>query len=1183
MGCRLRLRGLVAAGIYLSCAMSLQAQVAVTTYHNDNSRTGQNTQETILTPANVNSTQFGKLFTTTVDGVVYAQPLYLPNVSVGGGAHNVLYVATQHDSVYAIDADSGAIYWQRSLIPSGGSTVSSATDLNNCGDIRVEVGITGTPVIDPTTDTLYVVAKVKLNGVIYQYLHALNVGTGADKFGGPVNIEATVAGTASDGNGSTLTFNARQENQRAALLLENGHVIIGWASHCDKSPWHGWVISYDAATLAQEAVYNSSPTGYANGIWMSGSGLAADTSGNIYASTGNGSWNSTDRGDSVLKLGAPSNSTFPVLDYFTPYDQAVLASHDTDMSAGGLILLPTTNGKELLTTTGKSGTLYLIDRTNMGKYCVDETPACSNSDPNVLQEIPGILTGYWGVPAYWNGHLYFGGGNDNTGDAEPLKSYSFNAGNSGRLSTSATSVTAKNYNFPGPDPSVSANGTSDGIVWGMDNSRWQVTCSGDSNCQTLFAYDATNLSNMLYNSNQAPNNRDVPGSAVKFTTPTIANGKVYVGSQGAVSGFGLLSGAPRTAAAPSISPAGGTYASAQSVSITDATPGATLYYTTNGAAPTTASTHYTGAFSIAATTTVKAVAAATGYTTSPVSTAAYTIGSGTTPPPTGGSTPVNLAVSYNVSGIDNSGSADTNGGLDTHGYSYAGALLGSTVTWAGLSFDLGAAGGADAASGTTLALTQGNYSTLNLLASGVNGAQPGQTFVVTYTDGTTTTITQSLSDWYTPQNYAGESKAVTMAYRLTATGAQDNRTFYLYGYSFAINSAKTVKSVTLPNNRNVVVLAATLSGTTTTTTPPAGTTAVSLSAFANVRGDFNNGSPVTNGGLDTHGFAYSANLLGTSATWSDTTFSLGAAGAADAASGVTIALPAGSFSSVKLLATAVNGSQAAQSFVVTYTDGTTTTVTQSLSDWYSPQGYSGESSAVTMAYRLTATGAEDNRTFHLYGYSLAINSAKTVKSLTLPNNRNVVVLAATLSGAATTTPTGGATAVNLASATSVYGVFNNGSTVTNGGLDTHSFAYSETLLGKSLAYGGVNYTLLGSGAADTVSNATVTLPAGRFSTLHILATGLNGAQTAQTFKVTYTDGTTTAVTQSLSDWYTPQNYTGESKAVTMAYRLTPTGAADDRTFYLYAYSLAINNAKTVKSLTLPDNRNVVVLAATLVP
>src|SRR5271166_4727201 len=221
------------------CSPGLYAQVSVTTYHNDNARTGQNIQETILTPAKVNSSQFGKLFSVTVDGWVYAQPLYLSDVKIAGGTHNVLFVATEHDSLYAIDADVGTIFWQVSLIPSGGNTVNSSTDLG-CGDLVPEVGITGTPVIDANTNTIYVVAKSKVGGSIVQYLHALDIATLAEKFGGPVSIHASVSGTASDGNGSMVSFSPQQENQRAALLLENGHVLIGWGSHCDSSPWHGW-------------------------------------------------------------------------------------------------------------------------------------------------------------------------------------------------------------------------------------------------------------------------------------------------------------------------------------------------------------------------------------------------------------------------------------------------------------------------------------------------------------------------------------------------------------------------------------------------------------------------------------------------------------------------------------------------------------------------------------------------------------------------------------------------------------------------------------------------------------------------------------------------------------------------------------------------------------------------------
>jgi hypothetical protein len=796
-----------------ACALALfsispRAQVNVTTYHNDNSRTGQNLQESILTPANVNSTKFGKLFTVTVDGTVYAQPLYLADVSIGGGTHNVLYVATEHDSIFAIDADTGTLYWQKSLIPAGGSTVSSSADLN-CTDIPTEVGITGTPVIDPTTGTLYVVAKVKLNGVILQYLHALDVATAAEKFAGPVQIKGSVTGTASDGSGGVVTFNSRQENQRAALLLENGHVMIAWTAHCDISPWHGWVMSYSASTLAQEAIYNASPNGYGNGIWMSAGGLAADSSGNVYFATGNGSWDSADTGDSVVKLGAPSGGTLPVLDYFTPYDQSSLASADLDMSAGGVILLPTlANGQQLLTIVGKDGNIYLINRNNMGKYCVNQTPACTNSNPQIVQEVAGAFTGVWAVPAYWNGYLYQSGGNKDTGEPEAMKAFSFNANNSGLLSTSPTSITARTFYFSAPVPSISSNGTSNGILWGVDNGSAETpNCSGYTHCQILYAYDATNLATMLYNSNQAASYRDVPGAPVRFTTPTIANGKVYVGSIGAVSAFGLLTSAAPTASAPTFSPSGGSYTSAQSVSIGDATSGAVIYYTTDGSTPTTSSAKYSSALTVSTTTTLNAFAAASGYSNSAVSSATFTISAPPPPPPTG-TAPVSLSGAANIAGIYANGSTDSTGGFDGNGDALSATLVGSSVTSSGITFTLGAAGAADALSNATLTLPAGAYTTLNLLGAGVNGNEPNQTFTVTYTDGTTSTFTQSLSDWFTPQNYSGESRALTMAYTLLPNGTTRPGPYYLYSYAFALNSAKTVKTLTLPANRNVVVLAA---------------------------------------------------------------------------------------------------------------------------------------------------------------------------------------------------------------------------------------------------------------------------------------------------------------------------------------------------------------------------------------
>jgi len=358
---------------------------------------------------------------------------------------------------------------------------------------------------------------------------------------------------------------------------------------------------------------------------------------------------------------------------------------------------------------------------------------------------------------------------------------------------------------------------------------------------------------------------------------------------------------------------------------------------------------------------------------------------------------------YDVQALSSDGTAITNGGIDGSGYAYSSTLLGSSLTWNGSTFTFGPANALDAWYNTTVSLPSGQYNTLNLLATGLQGNQAAQTFVVHYTDGTSSTFTQSLSDWFSPQNYAGESKAVTMAYRNNPDGTKDNRTFYLYGYTFALNGAKTVSSLTLPSNRNVVVLGGVVGNVSA---PPPGTP-VSLSSAFNRGGVYTDGTKFgtcsklgtcTGGGLDANGYAYSSNLLGSSSTINGVVYNYGAANANNdvSAAGQTIQLPAGQYSSLRMMATAVGGSQVSQSFKVNYTDGTSTTFTQSLSDWFTPQSYANEVDAVPMSYRDTNSGGRDSRTFHLYNYTFALNNAKTVQSVVLPNNANVEVLAMTV-------------------------------------------------------------------------------------------------------------------------------------------------------------------------------------------
>ena len=535
---------------------------------------------------------------------------------------------------------------------------------------------------------------------------------------------------------------------------------------------------------------------------------------------------------------------------------------------------------------------------------------------------------------------------------------------------------------------------------------------------------------------------------------------------------------------------------------------------------------------------------------------------------------VNLFSAFNRTGIVADGTTFSGGGLDGDGNAFSSSLLGTSLTAGGTTFNLGPAGASDvvSAAGQTIALPSGNDTALKLLATAVNGSQPNQTFTVTYTDGTTASFTQSISDWAIPQGYAGESTALTTSYRDTASGTEQTGHFNVYEYTLALNPNKSVFSITLPNNANVEVLAATL--------VPAGTTQVSLSSAFNRTGIAVDGTTFGGGGLDGGGNAFSSSLLGTSLTAGGATFNLGPAGASDvvSAAGQTIALPTGNDSALKLLATGVNGDQVNQTFTVTYTDGTTATFTQSISDWAVPQGYAGESTALTTSYRDKSSGTEQVRAFNVYEYTFVLNSTKAVRSITLPNDANVEVLAATLIPA-------GTTQVNLSSAFNRTGIVADGTTFSGGGLDGGGYAFSSSLVGTSLTAGGTIFNLGPAGASDVVSatGQTIALPSGNDSALKLLATGVNGNQVNQTFTVTYTDGTTATFTQSISDWATPQGYAGESTALTTSYRDTSSGTEQTRQFNVYEYTFALNPTKTVSSITLPNDANVEVLAATLIP
>jgi hypothetical protein len=513
---------------FMVTATTANSATDVLTYHNDVARTGQNLTETTLITSNVASATFGKLGFYPVDGLVDAQPLYASNVAVpNSGAHNILIVPTEHGSVYAFDADSGVTIWQVSTLKSGETT----SDNRGCSQVTPEIGITSTPVIDRklgANGAVYLVAMSKEgSGNYHQRLHALDLALGTELLGGPVDIQATYPGTGDNNNGTSVVFDPAQYKERAALLLRNGAIYTGWASHCDIRPYTGWIIGYNESTLAQTSVLNVTPNGNEGAIWMAGAGLAADSAGNIYFLDANGDFDTNmnasgfpsdgDYGNAFMKLSTTGNQ-LSVADYFEMDNQAQENGSDTDLGSGGTVVLPDLSDgaghtMHLAVGAGKDGNLYLVNRDSMGKF--------SSNNSGIYQEVAGALSGaVFTMPAYFNNTIYYGsvGG--------PIQAFTIT---NAKLSGTATAQTANSFGYPGATPSISANGTSNAIVWAVENATPAV----------LHAYNAINLSE-LYNSNQASGGRDQFGAGNKFITPTIVNGKVFVGTTNGVAVFGLL-------------------------------------------------------------------------------------------------------------------------------------------------------------------------------------------------------------------------------------------------------------------------------------------------------------------------------------------------------------------------------------------------------------------------------------------------------------------------------------------------------------------------------------------------------------------------------------------------------------------------------------------------------------------
>jgi hypothetical protein len=570
---------------------SASATVAVTdlpgvfTYHNDLSRDGANTQEYALTSSTVTVSTFGKLFSCPADGAVYTQPLWVPGVNINGTVHNVIYVATQHDSVFAFDADANPCVqlWQAKLLDTlHGGTANEWpvpwNDVGNClGDIYPEVGVTGTPVIDPTTNTIYVVSASDSNptssgncsgsiATFYHRLHALDITNGSERFNGPVTIAAQVVGTGDGSSGGLVSFNSQLEHNRSGLALSgDGTVYVAFAAHEDATPYHGWLFGYTASDLSQTpSVFNTTPNGADGGIWGGGGAPAVDSGNDVYVATGNGLFDEgsgfsmeNDYGDSVLRLSALSGSTpnganLQLDGWFTAGDQLSDAEYDADLGSGAPVLLPdqTVGPPHLLVQLGKDGFVYLIDRDSMGQY---------QSSDNQIQQSFQVVGGFWGTPAFWQNNLYFAGAY--AGATDNLKQVSFNATTGLFNTVPLLPYSGELFGFPGVSPSVSSQGAENGIVWAVDAGLYgyaspnaplvngqpfncyvspvPAPCTGPA---VLHAYSASNLASEYWNSALATGNRDQAGNAVKFVPPTIANGKVYVSTRTEVDVYGLLPG-----------------------------------------------------------------------------------------------------------------------------------------------------------------------------------------------------------------------------------------------------------------------------------------------------------------------------------------------------------------------------------------------------------------------------------------------------------------------------------------------------------------------------------------------------------------------------------------------------------------------------------------------------------------
>ncbi len=931
------------------------AQVSVLTRNYNNQRTGANLSETTLNPSSVSSNQFQKLFSMMVDDQVYAGVLYVPGVQVYGTTHNVVYVATSNNTVYAFDADTaGAPLWSRNFNDLG--QPSNNTQLGqNCGtyaDFRGNIGIVGTPIIDGTTGTIYFVTRTVETGGTVQRLRALDITTGLDRPNSPQVIQATVPGTA--GTGGTVTFNATRQNQRPALALSQGIVYIAWSSFCDTTPYSGWVMAYNETSLAQVGVFNDTPNGSQGGIWMAGAGPAFDSSGNIYYATGNGTFDgASDFGESLVKL-APSS--LGLLDFFAPSTYNTLNANDLDFGSAGPSMVP---GTSLVVQGGKTGIIYLTNTANLGHEVNGDTQVQFFQAVNTTIR-PSATHHIHNASPLWNSpeglNLYVWGENDY------IRIYQFNTSTQTFNTTPyATGAILPPIGMPGGMMVVSANGSASGsgVVWAS------VPRNGDANQSTvpgnLYAFNAETLA-LLWSSTGT--GQDLLNFA-KGSPPVVVNGKVYVGSLSRfVHVYGLDAATPPSQ---------------------DLALNKTATSSTPCSSSQTAAQAVDGSFS------------GNAWCSSVASPWLM----------------VDLGAPYNVSRfvVEHAGAGGQAFSLNTAAYNIQVSTDGVNFTQV-----VNVTGNVDSITTNDIAPTTARYVQLNI----VTPEQPGggasayiyQFQVFASPAGSSPNFTMSVTPGSSTVLAGTSSNLKTTAIALNGFGG--SITLSASGLPPGVSASFDPPSITGSGDSTATLSTSCSTAPGTYSVSIVGTSGslqqsvpvtlivnpvVNLCAAYNRIGLVADGTTfASNGGVDRSGSAYSANLLGSTVTFGGASFAMGPANAPSAVSSATVTLPAGQYSTLAMLGTGVNGNQVSQTFTVTYSDGTTSTFTQSLSDWYTPQNYAGESKAVTMAYRDVSNGTKDNRTFYLYGYTFAINAAKTVSSITLPNNANVVVLALTLTG-----------------------------------------------------------------------------------------------------------------------------------------------------------------------------------------